>query len=212
MSFYDYKPKSDPINWSWGIQRPNNDGWWYNVSCNFNLTQDDVRMNRDHIKWGGLSENRRFPFDDEFLAEFEDKIHWVEYCSTHKISEKTFLRFRKHISVYMFLKHTSENKRQMAEKYFEEANRATKGNIYWWDKNLKSSERLEILMDIGGLTDKFFETHCKDKNDWYAVARCRSLSEKFIKKHWKELPKEALMKNERISDELKEQIAMGCLK
>lgn len=212
MSYFDYKPKSDPINWEWGIKRPNNDGWWWNVSENFNLTQEDVRLNAENIKWHALSENRRFPFDDDFLAEFEDKIKWHEYVSTHKISEKTFLRFRSRIHIYDFLAHTSENKTKMAEKYFEEADNVKRKGIYWWDKNLRNSERLDILQDINGLSDKFLETHCKDEDDWYTISRCRRLKEKFIMKNWNKLNLGALMENSRIDDEVKEKIAMRTLK
>ena len=211
MSFYDYKPKSDPINWAWGINRPNNNGWWYNVSCNFNLTQEDVRMNRDNIHWTALSENRKFPFDDDFLAEFEDKIDWNAYVRYHKISEKTFLRFRNHISVYQFLKRTSENKRKMAEKYFEEADSCNKKSVYYWDKNLKTSERIDILVDIT-LPEKFYEEHCKDEDDWYAVSRYCKLSEKFIKKNWKNICLSALLANDNIDDEFKEELTCMVLK
>lgn len=211
MSYFDYKPKSDPINWEWGLKRPNNSGWWYNVSENFNLTQDDVRMNRDYIHWHALSENRKFPFDDDFLAEFEDRIHWVDYVATHKISEKTFLRFRNHISVYMFLKHTSEDRKKMAEKYFEQAENYKKSGIYYWDKKLKNSERLDILMDICGLSDKFLETHCVDEDDWYTVSCSRRLKMKFIKKNWDKLNHSALLENSRIDDEVKEEISVMML-
>lgn len=209
--FFDYKRKSDPINWSWGINRPNNDGWWYNVSCNFNLTQDDVRMHRDNIRWFGLSENRKFPFDDEFLAEFEDYIEWPEFIATHRISEKTFLRFRKHISVYQFLDHTSENKRAMAEKYFEEAEDVGEYGQYYWDKKLKTSERQNILQDIT-LPEKFYADHCKSKDDWYSISSRAKLSIKFIKKHWKELDHGALFGNSRLNDEVKEELSMMVLK
>ena len=211
MSFFDYKPKSDPINWAWGINRPNNHGWWYNVSSNFNLTQEDVRLNAEHINWYALSSNRRFPFDDDFLAEFEDDIIWSSYISTHKISEKTFLRFRKRINVYDFLYYTSEKRIKMAEKYFEEADNIKKENVYYWDKKLKSSERLSILQDICGLTDKFLETHCKDEDDWYTISRCRRLKEKFIMKNWDKLDKKALIDNHLIDDEVKEKIALKTL-
>ena len=169
--FFDYKPKSDPINWAWGINRPNNNGWWYNVSCNFNLTQEDVRMNKDNIHWNALSENRKFPFDDDFLAEFEEEI-----------------------------------KRKMAEKYFEEADNIKKESVYCWDKNLKTSERIDILVDIT-LPEKFYEEHCKDKDDWYAVSRYGKLSEKFIKKNWNNICLNALLENDKIDDEFKEELA-----
>lgn len=207
MGWFNYKPKSDPINWEWGIKRPNNDGWWYDASCNFNLTQEDVRLNAENIHWHALSENHKFPFDDEFLAEFEDKIFWNDFVATHRINEKTFLRFRKYISVYMFLKHTSENKTKMAEKYFEQAENYKKSGIYYWDKNLKSSERLDILQDICGLSDKFLETHCKDEDDWYTVSCSRRLKMKFIKKNWDKLDHCALLENSNIDDEVKEEIS-----
>ena len=211
MSYFDYKPKSDPINWEWGIKRPNNSGWWWNVSENFNLTQEDVRLNAENIQWGALSENRRFPFDDDFLAEFEDKIKWHDYVSTHRISEKTFLRFRSHIRIYDFLAHTSENKTKMAEKYFEEADNIKKKGIYYWDKKLRNSERLDILQDICGLSDKFLATHCKDEDDWYTVSCSRRLKMKFIKKNWDKLDHCALLKNNNIDDEVKEEISFMML-
>lgn len=210
MGYFEYKPKSDPINWDWGVKRPNNDGWWYNASCNFNLTQEDVRIHQNNIRWYGLSENRRFPFDDDFLAEFEDCIKWHEYCNTHRISEKTFLRFRKHIDIYTFLTRTSENKRAMAEKYFEQADDVGEYEKHYYDKKLKTSERQNILQDVT-LPEKFYADHCKSKDDWYSISRCAKLSLKFIKKHWKELNKSALLDNYKIDDEAKEEISMMVL-
>ena len=97
MGFYDYKPKSSPINWKWGLDRLAKDhidtGWWRNVSENFNLTQTQVRQYVDYISWYHLSQNRKLPFDDNFLTEFQDKIQWTAYVANHRISEKTYWKY-----------------------------------------------------------------------------------------------------------------------
>lgn len=206
MSYYYYKRKSDPINWEWGISRPNNGGWWWNVSQNINLTQDDVRMNRDQINWYALSGNRKFPFDDEFLAEFEDLIDWHEYVNTHKISEATYLKFQKHIKLFDFLSHNGEKKMEMFKKYFHLVDK--KKNENWYHEPI--SDRLNLIRFVT-LPEKFLGEVAEDEDDWYTIARYQKLSENFIRKHREHLKTADLISSYHLSKELKEKIETGLL-
>lgn len=198
------KPKSSPINWEWGRKHLKNKGFWNNVSKNFNTAQDHVREFVDYINWRYLSDNRRFPFDDEFLAEFENKINWPVFMRAHKISEKTYLKFKDHISVLEFLSHNCEDKMTMINKYFYDISKVKTqgwgGYIY--------SDRKQFWQDFN-LKDKFIEEHAEDEDDWEWISQYQRLSEKFIKKHYNKLNIKALEQNYSLSKDIKENIKNG---
>ena len=203
MSYYfDYKPKSASINWEWGLNRSNNSGWWDNVSKNFNLTQEDVRQNVDKINWHYLSENRKFPFDENFLVEFEDKIDWHAYVANHRISEKTYLRFKEHISLSLFLKRTTENKVKMVRKYFDQLS-GYRAEYQYVRGEYQYSERDEIFYDIS-LPEKFLEENAKDDREWEIIAQNQKLSKAFLEKHWDKFKFIDLMKNHRLYGVIKD--------
>lgn len=197
MGFYDYKPKSSPINWKWGLDRLAKGkvdfGWWRNVSDNFNLTQEQVRRYAEYLNWHHLSQNRRFPFDDNFLTEFEDKIRWEEYVCCHRISESTYLRFKKHISVCLFLLNTNENKMKMVRKYFNQLS-DIRPTYQYMNSSFYPSQRDQIL-DAIALPEKFLEENLKDDREWEIISYRQKLSKEFIEKHKDKIKFENLMMN-----------------
>lgn len=201
--FY-YKPKSSDINLEWGRKHLKNTGFWCNVSKNFHTTQDNVREFREQINWFYLSENRKFPFDDDFLTEFEDKIMWTTFIETHKISEATYLKFKKHISLVNFLLNNSEDKIKMLDKYIPQL---SKVKIKWYGE-LYSERRL--FFQKCNIPESLIEKYIEDEEDWDYISLYQKLSEKFIKRHYKQLNIKFLIENNlRIPNSIKNKITLG---
>lgn len=202
MSFFQ-KTKQSGINLDWGRKNLNTKrdmgGYWYNVSRNFNLTQDDVREFQDKIDWDVLSMNKVFPFDDAFLSEFANKINWNAYAVRHNMPEAQYLKFKKYIrAVYFIAGQGKETKNAMAEKYWNEVSPTEKwvdhtedmGGYYTYKRNY--SEREYLLFHMRGISPKFKIEHISTPEEWKKVSD--QLNPKLVLKYWDKVDKDSLFK------------------
>ena len=213
MSFFR-KTKGSDINLDWGRKnigsKRNMDGYWENISRNFNLTQDDVRQFQDQINWLALSMNKRFPFDDAFLTEFADKIEWDAYAVRHDMPEEQFLKFKRYIDPVYFIvgKKDKAEKQAMAEKYWSLIS-PTEKFIRYDDSRTGGyestfTERQVLLWPNAGgwlsfrgnapINWDFTANHIESEEDW---KRFSSLVRDFklIQKYWDKLDKGELLQN-----------------
>lgn len=200
MSFFQ-KTKQSGINLDWGRKNINTkrdmSGYWYNVSRNFNLTQDNVREFADQIDWGVLSMNKQFPFDDAFLAEFADRIEWNAYAIRHAIPEAQYLKFKKYIrAAYFIAGQSGKTKEAMAAKYWGEVSDTEKWIDYHEDygyfsvSKSRHSEREEVLFWMRGISPKFKIEHITTPEEWKRVSD--QLNPKLILKYWDKVDKDSL--------------------
>lgn len=201
MSFFQ-KTKQSGINLDWGRKsigtKRDMRGYWYNVSRNFNLTQDDVREFADQIDWGVLSMNKQFPFDDAFLAEFADKIEWNAYAVRHAIPEAQYLKFKKYIrAVYFIAGQGKETKNEMAAKYWGEVSDTKEWIDYHEDygyfsaNKSRHSEREEVLFWMRGISPQFRIEHISTPEEWKRVSN--QLNPKLVLKYWDKIDKDSLI-------------------
>ncbi len=201
MSFFQ-KTKQSGINLDWGRKnlttKRDMSGYWYNVSRNFNLTQDDVREFQDKIDWGVLSMNKQFPFDDAFLTEFADKINWNAYAVRHNMPEAQYLKFKKYIkAAYFIAGQGKETKNAMAAKYWAEVSPTDKWIDYHEDygyfsaSKSRHSEREEVLFWMRGISPQFKIEHISTPEEWKQVSH--QLNPKLVLKYWDKVDKDSLV-------------------
>ena len=201
MSFFR-KTKQSGINLDWGRKnlttKRDMSGYWYNVSRNFNLTQNDVREFQDKIDWDVLSMNKGFPFDDAFLAEFANKINWDAYAIRHPMTEQQYLKFKKYIhAVYFIAGQGKETKEAMAEKYFNDVSPTRNwvdhtedlGGYCTFKRNY--SEREYLLFNMRGISPKFVIEHISTPEEWKKFSR-NLQNPKLILKYWDKVDKDSL--------------------
>lgn len=201
MSFFR-KTKQSGINLDWGRKnlttKRDMSGYWYNVSRNFNLTQDDAREFQDKIDWDVLSMNKEFPFDDAFLAEFANRINWDAYAIRHPMTEQQYLKFKKYIhAVYFIAGQPKATKEAMAAKYFNDVSPTRKwvdhtedmGGYCTFKRNY--SERDYLLFYMRGISPKFVVEHISTPEEWKKFSR-NLQNPKLILKYWDKVDKESL--------------------
>lgn len=154
-------------------------GFWGNISANYNLTPEFVREYKDKLNWWTFSRNRKFPFTDEFLEEFKDYINWKEYCTTHKVSEQQYLKFRGYIKPAYFVypiplrqvRMKQEELEAFLDKYWDDTEEQQSGGQFMLGE--MHTEREWILFwgyNHGEWSDDFYIRHAKTPGQKAIVA------------------------------------------
>lgn len=175
-----------PINWAWGVARPNNRSFWTNVSKSYIITLEEIRQYQDYLNWYELSSNYKFLPDDNFLEEFKDKIDWDAYTRYHGMSEKTYLRFRDRIDFttwYCFARHGRMDDNEYLEKYHTEIKNWGRLIIYLNDLPIEFLERYHQLFDDYA---------------WRRISFYFNLTEEFVREHREKLDREGLVHNKNV--------------
>ena len=186
-----------PINLEWGLKRDNgsrkSQGWWRNVSMNWNLNVELVRAFQDKLSWFLISANRGLKCDNDFLEEFKDRIYWPSFVRVHHINEQTFLRFRRYINIMHFFEHTCEDRITMIEKYWCFVQ--DRGSIF---------KQWKFPID-------FIKKHANEYSrlEWNIIACHQKLPVSFIREYKDHLSSNYLYHNPYVPQYLKDKIANG---
>jgi len=180
--------------------------YWYNISYYQKLSESLIREFKDKVNWSYISEYQKL--SESFIREFQDKVNWTRISSYQKLSE-SFIREFKHKVHWDYI----SSKQKLSESFIIEFQDKVNWSNISYTQKLSESFIREFQDKINWYYISLYQIlseevirEFKDKVNWYFISLYQILSEEVIREFKNKLNINRLLKNDNLSDELKEKI------